>query len=206
MMHKKGQVYLLAALIIGFILFLLATQTNVVTKIMIEDDFEDLSKNYDRESANFVNSLLVNPGANVEKEFTKFTALFTSFAKTKNPEFGLVYAFLHQGTVYLGNYLDQAITIITPTPQKTVQGCYALVDTTISIAGLNFTSIGISSLGRFSSCSATFTAPPGNTIQIEIGSIDYALLLAEDSPDVMLISRETKDNQRKVFIKSNIHK
>ncbi len=204
-MQKKGQVYLLAALIIGFILFLLATQTNIVKKITIDDNFEEISKNYERESANFVNSLLVNPSINIEKEFTKFTVLFTSFAKTKNPEFGLVYAFLHQGNVYLGNYLDTTIAITTATPPKIIQGCYALVDTSVSIAGLTLSTSGIS-LGRFSQCNATFAAPPGNKIKIEIDSIDYELILTEDAPDIMIISRETKDNQRKIFIKSNVLK
>lgn len=204
MTHKKGQVYLLAALILGFIPFLLATQTNIVRKIIIEDDFEELSKNYERESASFVNSLLINPSANIEKEFTKFTVLFTSFAKTKNPEFGLVYAFLHQGKVYLGNYLDTAITITTPAPKKIIWGCYAAVDTSVSLAGLTIPTSSIS-LGKFSACNATFAAPPGNNIKLDIDAISYELLLAEDAPDIMIISRETKDNQRKVFIKSNKH-
>ena len=203
-MQKRGQIYLLAALIIGFILFLLAAQTNIIKKITIEDDFEELSKNYERESANFVNSLLSNPTANIEKEFAKFTVLFTSSAKTKNPEFGLVYAFLHQGNVYIGNYLDTKINLLTILPPKTIPGCYALIETSVSLAGLTIPTSGIS-LGKFSQCNAVFTAPPSNKIKIEIESIVYELLLAEDAPDIMMISRETKDNQRKVFIKSNKH-
>lgn len=202
-MQKRGQVYLLAALIIGFILFTLVAQSNIVKRTIIEDDFEELSKNYERESAHFVNGLLEKGTGNVEQEFIKFTILFTSFAKTKNPEFGLLYAFLHQGTVYVGNYLDTAVTI--QGQSASLPGCYAVVNATVAVAGLNIQA-GTISVGRVQHCTTHFPPPTNNEIKIVIEQIPYVLQLTEDAPDIMLVSRETKDQQRKVYVKSNLLK
>ena len=54
-MQKRGQVYLLTVIILAFVIYLLYTDTNVVKRTILDDDFEELSQNYDVESAKFVN-------------------------------------------------------------------------------------------------------------------------------------------------------
>jgi len=43
---KKGQIYILSVLIIGFLLFTIITPSNFIHQRVIDDDFEELSKNY----------------------------------------------------------------------------------------------------------------------------------------------------------------
>ena len=57
-MNKRGQVYILAALIISVVIFILALRPNVIIQEKIEDDFEKLSGNYEYESTRFINSLI----------------------------------------------------------------------------------------------------------------------------------------------------
>src|SRR3989344_1476214 len=100
---KRGQIYLLAALILGLVIFLLVAETNVVKETVIEDDFESLAKNYEIESAKFMNSILERGITDIPNEFLKFTIIFSSYAKTKNPEFGIIYAFINNNRLYIGN-------------------------------------------------------------------------------------------------------
>jgi len=199
-MQKRGQVYLLAALIIGFILFTLVAETNIVRKTIIEDDFEALSKNYERESAKFINNLLEKSSTNVGRDFLKFTVLFTSFSKTKNPEFGVIYAFLYKETLYIGNYLDTEIVIRSYSPSIPLEGCYDEVKTSISIAGLDVTLQGVN-IGEFSLCTLEKQVPENKKLTIEVEDIEYTITLIEDHTDIIIVSRETKDKQRKVFVK-----
>jgi len=207
-MQKRGQIYLLAALIIGFILFTLVAQSNSVKKTLIEDDFEDLSKNYERESAYFVNGLLESNAADFAKEFLKFTVLFTSFSKTKNPEFGLIYAFLYEKKLYVGNYLDTPITLKNyPPPNNVLVGCYDLVETSVSLGGLKVNT-GSVTVSTFKDCTLKppNNPPPGNKLVVVIEDIEYEITLTKDNPEVMIVTREEKDKQRKVFMKGNFIK
>jgi hypothetical protein len=205
-MQKRGQIYLLAALIIGFILFTLAAQVNVVKKTVIEDDFEELSKNYERESARFVNDLIKIDSPNIDDQFRKFTVLFTSFSKTKNPEFGLVYVFLHEGTIYIGNYLENNILITSHSPPKHLKGCFKNVEAGFSVAGLKVSQTGIN-FGTFSTCTfKTTQLPSGNIVVLEINDIAYEISLSPNNPEIMIVSREEKAQQRKVFLKGNFIK
>jgi hypothetical protein len=205
-MQKRGQIYLLAALLIGFILFTLAAQMNVVKKTVIEDDFEELSKNYERESARFVNDLLdKGTTSNLGDDFAKFTILFTSFSKTKNPEFGLIYAFLYDDVVYVGNYLDEDVVLTSYSPPVSLKGCYKNVKASVSIAGLSLQP-GSISLGTFTSCKLATTPPPGNRLMVEVDGIAYEISLTPNNPEIMIVSRENIAEQRKVFLKGNFIK
>ena len=204
-MQKRGQIYLLAALLIGFILFTLAAQLNTVKRTVLEDDFEELSKNYERESARFMNELINIDSPNVEREFKRFTVLFTSFSKTKNPDFGLIYVFLHEGTIYMGNYLEDDLRVAQPTPPKVLQGCYQKVNAGVSLAGLKVGSH--ITVGQFAACSHKTThMPPGNVVILEIDDIAYEISLIPNNPEIMIVSREEKAQQRKVFLKGNFIK
>ena len=207
-MQKRGQIYLLAALIIGFILFTLVAQTNVVKKTIIEDDFEELSKNYERESSYFVNGLLQTNPADFAKKFLKFTVLFTSFSKTKNPEFGLIYAFLYDNHLYVGNYLDTDITLKHYPPPNVLKGCYDKIKTSVSLGGLNISTAPVT-LSNFKECTLPHPNNPpvgNNKLVVIIGDIEYVINLTEDNPEIMIVTREEKDKQRKVFMKGNFIK
>ena len=135
-MNKRGQIYILAALIIVFVLYTLYKETNIVKESIIEDDFREISKNYELESSRFLNQL-IQSNSDVRSSFINFTVLFTSYAKTKNPNFGLIYSFLYQNKLYIGNYMDTNINFNFGSSNYNLNGCYAQINASVSIAGLN---------------------------------------------------------------------
>ena len=202
-MNKRGQIYLLAALILGLIIFLVVAETNLVKETVIEDDFESLAKNYGVESATFMNRLLATNAPNIPQEFLKFTIVFSSYAKTKNPEFGTIYAFIYNNHLYVGNYLDQEVRIPSASPSN-LQGCYQRVNTEIVVAGFPLQSNVPT--GAYSSCMLDLAVPGNNRLTFFIEDIEYEVELEPSRPEIIIVSREEVANQRKVFVKGNFNK
>ncbi|MEK6861773.1 MAG: hypothetical protein AABY07_07430, partial [Nanoarchaeota archaeon] len=149
-MNKRGQVYLLAALIIGFILFIVITPSNIVRELTIDDRFEELSKNFEIESAKFIN-YLIKEEKDVPSSFLNFTILFTSYSKTKNPDFGLIYAFIKDNKLYIGNYLDDQARFKFQNQNVNLNGCFQQVNTGFTVLGLDLDIEGVN-LGSFMLC------------------------------------------------------
>ena len=78
-MNKRGQIYLVAVILIGFILFALLSQGNYVRRVIIDDDFDTLSKNFDTESARFINENLDLDATNLGTKFADFSKTFPKF-------------------------------------------------------------------------------------------------------------------------------
>lgn len=201
-MEKRGQVYLLAALILGFVLFILYSQTNLVRKTVVEDDFEELSKNYEIEGAKFVNSLLKND-KEVSNAFKNFTALFTSYSKTKNPDFGLIYAFDYKTNLYVGNYLNHSITVKKGSKYKDLQGCYDKVKTSVSVGGLSLDikDIDYKLLGECTWETPSDETQPTYNITLVIEGIEYVVDVTSGNPELVIVSRESKGADKKVYTK-----
>src|SRR3989344_1316876 len=139
-MQKRGQIFVLAALLLGFIIFILVSETQYVRRAISDDSFEELNKNYQIEAAKFINELIKDPNLDVGTEFLGFTTLFTSYSKSQNPDFQIVYAFDYGGKLHVGNYLKEEIDITTtiPTKYKTdLSGCFEEVEAKLAAFGLN---------------------------------------------------------------------
>jgi len=198
-MNKRGQIYILAAIIIGFLLFTIISPINFVHKKITDDDFEELSQNFKTESSKFLNEILnkeYRTPPDLEEYFLNFTVLFTSYSKTKNPNFGLIYAFPYQGKLLIGNYLDRSIDF---TPGGNLQGCFDDVDASISISGLDLYFPNID-LSLYKKCITKVTYPYDNNLNFTIEQVPYSFKLTKDTPDVIVVSRESLGEDIKVFI------
>ena len=210
-MNKRGQIYLLAALIIGFILFIVITPTNIIKELTIDDRFEELSKNFEIESAKFINRL-IEKEKDVPSSFLNFTILFTSYSKTKNPDFGLIYAFINKedNKLYVGNYLPDLARFEIQNNQVIINGCFDDVNTTLTVAGLNFNVPDIT-LSSFTQCQKSISVSPSSQAYLlditifEEGinetALKFSTQVAPGNPELIIIAKEKKDNTRKIFTK-----
>src|SRR3989344_529542 len=136
---KRGQVYLLAVIILAFVIYTLYTETNTIQEAIVEDDFEQLTLNYERESAKLINYLLANNIKNsndIQDYFTMFTTTFTAYSKTKNPNFGLLYLFDYQNNLYIGNYLEEDVDVEHEgTSSNDIKGCLQQIPAGFKLAG-----------------------------------------------------------------------
>jgi len=208
-MNKRGQLYLLTALILVFVIFIIVIPSNVVWQTVIEDKFESLAHNFERESSKFLNEVIAGK-QDVNKLFLDFTIFFTSYSKTKNPDFGLFYTFIYNDQLYIGNYLHDSITYtFQNTGPVLFHGCFQYIETHISIAGLDLT-VPPPNYSTFQTCQQTIPLVSGMSnldLQIIIndpsGGIPIVFTLSEGSPEIFIVSREKKDETRKMYLKGS---
>jgi len=206
-MDKRGQIYLVSALIIVFILYIILTPSNIIKKTTESSNFEDISKNFDRESSRFMNILIGKKQA-VYDSFLNFTILFTSYSKTKNPDFGLIYTFAYDNKLYFGNYAADRATFEAGTQKTIIDGCLSNIQTSFSAAGLQL-SIPNVNLGVFKQCLKEVPTPPGftDTIMITIEELNtnsttkFTTEISPNNPDIVIISKEKKGNTRRIYTK-----
>ena len=192
-MNKRGQIYIIAALILSVVIFLLVSQTNFVQRILIEDDFEQLSKNFDIESAKFMNSLLAAGEIEVSKvidAFEKFADEFSMYSWVENPGFEFIYILNYKGKKIFGNYMLEDLEV----GGVKIAGVGDVGDTVICVDGSCLTA-GIKR-------DITRTNVNETSLQetdIKIRGIRYNLGLME-GPQIVIISREEKGEQTKVYM------
>lgn len=211
MIDKRGQVYLIAAIIIGFILFIIITPSNIVRELTVDDRFEELSKNFEIESAKFMN-YLIEKEKNVPSTFLNFTVLFTSYSKTKNPDFGLVYAFINpnDNNLYLGNYLKDDARFKFQNNMNFLNGCFNNIDTGFTVAGLNINIENIN-FQVISQCQSSIPVNPSLPYSLNItvietqanqtAEISFLTEVAPGNPELIIIAKEKKDQTRKIYTK-----
>mgnify|MGYP001598050381 CR=1 FL=1 len=204
-MDKKGQIYILSAVIIAFIIYVIFTPSNIIRKSSEPSNFYDIAKNFERESAHFLNALITSNDP-IYDEFLEFTVLFTSFSKTKNPEAGLVYTFVYDDVLYIGNYAEDTLEVNAEGRRITVEGCLSDIDTSFSIGGLEL-EIPDVDLGHYRQCLVEVPL----TYQLE--TIDLTLIepdgsrtefsadFGENNPDLMIVAKEKQGASRRIYEK-----
>lgn len=214
-MRKRGQIFIIAALLLGFIIFILVSETQYVRRSVYSDNFEELNKNYQIEAAKFINELIKDPRADVGSKFLEFTTLFTSYSKSQNPDFQIVYAFDYSGKLHVGNYLKEEIDITTtiPTKYKTdLSGCFEEIEAKLAAFGLNIAISGIENKIKLCYWDEQIRDPTSGEesypVAIRIGEDEfwYGIEIAVGVPEIIIVSREEKGEERKVFTKGRFLK
>ncbi len=184
-MNKRGQIYIVAALILSVVIFILISQTNFVQQILIEDDFEQISQNFDIESAKFMNNLLAGGEIDMLGEFTDFTGDFTDYVKIENPEFEFICVVEYLGEKYVGYFLQTDVVIGPVTlATETIEGGIAEDE-------MSFT-LSVTGDGEVEKVT--------DTSSIVIGDMKYTLNIQPGAPQIVIISREEKGEQTKVYL------
>ena len=198
-MNKKGQIYILAALILSIIIFTLSQTINKFKQEKLEGDFEKLSNNYEKEASKLINSL-INTEGDILDPFSRFTLLFTSYSKSQNPDFGLIYSLDYNGRIQIGNFLNKQIIVDNGTMSEQdpnqLNGCYDKISAVIRFQGLSCDA-GID-LKDVEEC--TLIIPSTTRIWIQIGEFWYPFEIIKDKPQIMIVSRLESQEQRQVFI------
>ncbi len=196
-MHKNGQIYILASLILLFVVFTLINLPNVYEQRNLEKNFEKLSKNYAYESSRLVNSLIASQVTAFDEQFLNFTVQFTSFARTQSPNFGLLYLLTFDTTTHIGNYLDVPVTIQSSVGQSSLEGCYTKIPATIEFQGLRILS-GDINMQEISACTTSLVGEDEITIFIE--DVPYVFNLSQQGSNLLVLTRQEEGEQRQVFI------
>ncbi|MDI6737545.1 MAG: hypothetical protein QME12_03440 [Nanoarchaeota archaeon] len=201
---KRGQVYVLAAIVMSIIIYGMVTISNRVVQESVASDFERISNNYAMETAKLVNS--VAGKGDMLEAFKNFTVLFASYAKAQSPRFELISVFDSNQKLYIGNFLKEKI-IITCNDNLCdealpLAGCYQKVSATLTFEGMGVpATVNMIEVAKCQTEIAYTT--PIKYINISAGNVAYQFRLEREQPDVIVVSWETNARQRKVFTRGN---
>ncbi len=107
---RKAQFYIVIAIILIVYLFAIGKTTAQIKKP--ETAFRQLYQNYLAESAKVINSGVYE--GNLTERFRNFSDAYTTYARTKSPDFKMAYALLDQGEVLVMNSLNEPLNVTTP--------------------------------------------------------------------------------------------
>jgi len=136
---KKGQFYILIALILISYAFTLARQDVPVRKQ--KDSFQLLHEGYMAEAPIVVNNAVYDE-ANATARLANFTNVYMEFARSSEPGFRMAYLFSHDGALTTGNRLEEPLNvtlgsssyIINPDAELTL----GAANETLQLGGLSY--------------------------------------------------------------------
>ena len=110
-MNKRGQFYLIMAIIIGLVIYSLYLPGNKIEEVTLFEDFSDISSNYLREAPKVVNHgiFLEKTDKEMRDLITQFSEKYLEQVRKKNPNINLVYIYSNGTYVFVKSYYDKSI-------------------------------------------------------------------------------------------------
>ncbi|MCD4759716.1 hypothetical protein K8R33_02420 [archaeon] len=134
-MNKKGQFYLILAVIISLAVYGVTYTVNSIEEPVLWEDFNDVSENYMTESVFVLNDALEDKVL-VREKLDEFTKDFLEYARKRNPNLNLLYVYSDGTSISVKSYLDTRSVVgdedIFGAGQELVQ------DVTINVGGTEF--------------------------------------------------------------------
>lgn len=219
-MSKRGQVFILAAILIAVILFSLSAVKNKSEQKEIKGDFDALAENFQIESSRLINSA-IDSGVEVHGAFKSFSTMFTSYAKGKNPEYGLIYVFSFGDKIQVTNFLERVITLQGCNPDTgepysiNISGGFGAIPADVNFEDFNIKISEVpadleipcetipSLTGEIvtSKFCAFISQPAVSTktdLMVVIDGAPYYLCVEKDVPEIMQVSLMRQGEQAKV--------
>ncbi|QQG38927.1 MAG: hypothetical protein HYS32_00470 [Candidatus Woesearchaeota archaeon] len=209
-MEKRGQFYIIVALIVGVLVFFIVSQSNLFIQEKPSTEFSELSENYVVESNKLVNSLLGAPREEVEKVLAERTTEYVyQYAKTKDPSFGLIYVFSDSDKATVESYLDAKVIIDSKGGKEVLTNpdeVYTLG--TLDVGGVKipqgytYRQVQQDFPQYFKLLNEKFTEEvdvnEGDTIIIDVEGVQYYFNVG-DTAELKAVARRTQGDQVQVF-------
>lgn len=137
--NKKGQFYILIALLLIAYAFTLTRQEVPVRKV--KETFQLLHEGYISEGMAVINNAVYEE-ANVTARFASFTDDYVAFAKSADPGFRLVYLLKYRDQLVVGNRLDSSLNVTLGNAGYSVgqnsEQAAVVSNATVRIGGINY--------------------------------------------------------------------
>ena len=144
-MNKKGQVFLIAAIIFIFAIYSVIITYNKASEYAALEDYDALTENYQNEFPKVANKALLQED-DVNDKLKDFNQQFIDNAREKDPNYGALYAYKdQQGILHIVNTLTNKVVNIQFNSETTSRGLkdiQLLSDTSESPGNINLEGVG----------------------------------------------------------------
>jgi len=177
MMNKRGQFYIIAALIIAAIVAGLVAEVNYARRLPKPIKFYDLSKDYETEVTRIIDRgiYLGKTDEQINEDVANFTKKFLDYAQEKDPRLQLFYLYGNREKINVVNYALENAEIRTEKVSETIAGggAFTVSKIDITMGGTTFTRSVKERMEHFEDISASID-DPGEEIGVVVAGIAYS--------------------------------
>ncbi len=181
MIGKRGQFYLVAAIIIILILYSLSTKVNVIREQPRFTDFNRIADNYLTEVTKIINYGIYSRIADIQASLiAPFTANFIAYARTRDPNIGLVYVYGDNSKTVIENHLPGDTIVYYNSSDPLAQSgrrfssdSESINQVGVTIGGEDFMHVVPVKLGSFSSNYYSSTLASVDNLRIDVLGVPY---------------------------------
>jgi len=205
MMTKRGQFYIITALIIAAIVFGLTTAMNYATVHPAPAQFYDLSKNFEAESTQVIDYGVYSGARDIQGNVKNFTKAFLEYAIEKDPNIELFYIYGNSTALTIVNYGKNESGITTEKGStENLAGGSALTVSQINyqISEKTFSQDITERAANFAKISTTVN--PGDWVKINIAGIVYDFNLKNQDQFRFIIKTTTSTKETQIVVPPEI--
>ena len=201
-MMKKGQFYIITALIIAAIVFGLTTVMNYATVHPAPAQFYDLSKNFEAESTQVIDYGIYSGNPDIPGSVENFTRAFLDYAVEKDPNIELVYIYGNSTALTIVNYGKNESEIVPQSGSNTtLSGGATLAVSQINyqISEKTFSQDITERAAKFMQISDT-VKNAGDWVRINIAGIAYDFNLKKQEQFKFIIKTTTSNDETQISV------
>ncbi len=185
-MNKRGQFYIIIALLLSFALFAVTYATNTITEPVLYSNFNDVSENYIYESSSLINYLLSIQNPNIKQEVSFFTQDFLSYVRTRDPSFEMISFYSQDGDIYIDNSFNEEWDI---NGEKLLGNNQDLIqDVSLHVGGVDFVHQIPIKASNFGEDWTSQVTEWGGDMSLSLGGIIYPIDLNNNDFKIILRS------------------
>ncbi len=200
-MNKRGQFYLILAVVISISFFAITIPQNNVKESFLIQDFNDISNNYVQESPKVANYAIYG-NKNVDIVLNDYSSNFLEIIRKRNPSLELIYIYNNGTNVTVKSYAFSSTQVETETGGSTVSLLGSSQDTinniNLKVAGQDFVQqvpLQIKNFGdSFSSVNLNT-----NKVILNLGGTLHNFDLTSQGPGINVLITSKNGNTVQVF-------
>jgi hypothetical protein len=199
-MNKRGQLFLLAAVILASLIVALSVTLNYARITKDDKNFHDLTYEVKKEGLEVVNYGVVN--GNITGALADYSDRVGEYLADTSPETEILFIYGNATNVYVANYGKEITAITTDSDMVTAVGCNrALVGSIgVSVGGQQFiSSQEPTAKDYYGKCSSQLSTN-GGELSIMISNKVYNFTLGNDQKFV-IVTKKTAGNETYLEIK-----
>ena len=201
-MDKRGQFYLIMAIIFSLAIFIVTSKSNKIQETVLFEDFTRVSQNYVIEAPKTVNYALYSD-EEVNPTLKNFTEDFLDFARKTNPSISPLYVYSNGSNITIVSYLNETTIVDVNSTNITnplLGGSdVSINDINLNVAGIDFVHHVPVQIKNFGGSFNTLNLNPTSYINLNIGGIFHNFKLASDSPQLQIIVTASDGSSTKIY-------
>jgi len=205
-MNKRGQFYIIAALIIVAIVTTLIAEVNYARRQPKPIKFEDLSEDYEAEVTRIMDSCISRGYTpdEIKKEVDKFTAAFIEYAQQRNPDIQLLYIYGDSNDIHIVNYAQGDAKIDLPedpTKSQSISGGGVVAESKVNIevGGRTFSRSIEERMEHFKDIKTDISSP-GAEVTVKFAGVVHDFDLTAYSKFYYVIQTQGTFEKREIYI------